>query len=371
MILFLKRFFNKYSITFLIFLFINFIFSVKYISRISTLYILISIIIVTFYFVIWNLKIKIYSKKHFNLIILLLFTFLSILLFYKFPIETINVDRWSVITSFWDTYLDNKYAYNALSNVGNPPGPMPFYFVLAFPFYLIGELGYFTLFGLFLFYYILKKSPITSQSKTIILLLILTSLWFVWEIICRSNIFLNGTIVLIVLIELLRKKEFTIKEDIKIGILIGLVISTRNVYVIPFMIAFVYLLKNNKINIMNTVVISIVTIIAFIITFIPFTWNHIEEFKIINPFIIQSSALMPFKLSLIFILISIISGFLCKSTKDVYFYSSTILFLTIFGYFLYHFNKDGFYTTFFENSADISYFILGIPFALYHLFLKN
>jgi len=39
-------------------------------------------------------------------------------IFYKIPVESLNVDRWSVITSFWDNFFKGEYVYFAKSNMG-------------------------------------------------------------------------------------------------------------------------------------------------------------------------------------------------------------------------------------------------------------
>jgi hypothetical protein len=86
-----------------------------------------------------------------------------------------------------------------------------------------------------------------------------------------------------------------------------------------------------------------------------------------NPFLIQSSALVPFEYTLLFILIAFITGIYCKSIKDIYFFSGLVLFISIVIYFLYHINLVGFKNTFFGSDADISYFILCTPFSLFYV----
>ena len=91
--------------------------------------------------------------------------------------------RWSVITSFWDSYFATEYAYFAKSFAGNPPGPMPFYFIMALPFYLIGELGFLSIIGLLLFYWLMWYKKVDSIIRTLILLLILSSFFNLWEVV--------------------------------------------------------------------------------------------------------------------------------------------------------------------------------------------
>lgn len=362
---------NKKNASLFILLFINFIFSIKYLSRYTSNYLTVSLLIVSIQVVIiykfdliFKLLIKLKTKSIYQLI------FISVILLFiasKVPIESLNVDRWSVITSFWDNYFNNKYVYFAQSFDGNYPGPMPFYFVLFLPFYYLKEFSYITIIGLFLFYSILKNK-VSEKNKFLYVTLISSSLFIFWETISRSNIFFNGTLILLVTIYFL-----TVKKNEKLlllnGVFIGLVLSTRNVFVIVFGIAFIYLLLKKEYTFKELFFIGLITIITFIITFIPFIYNHLDDFFKMNPFIIQSSALMPSKYSFLCIFLSLIGALFIKSRLDVIFYSGIMLFFTILFYFGYTIILTDFKTTFFESKADISYFILCIPFCLYHFII--
>lgn len=359
-----------YSSLFIL-LFINFIFLVKYLYRSTTLYLTISITITLLCFLLFYkrsfLKSAISFFPKINSLLLFTFCVISVFIFYKIPVATLKVDRWSVITSFWDNYFNNKFVYNARSNMGNPPGPMPFYFILALPFYFIGELGYFSLLGIVCFYFFIKKVIIVKEQILLALLLTLSSGYYLWEVACRSNVFLNATLVLIVLYLFLKIEHFSIKTMTIIGILIGLVLSTRNVFIIPFIIGFIYSLKFKKITIKQTIYLGLITLSTFIITFMPFVWGHFEDFKISNPFIIQSSFLIPFRYTLLFISFSFFAGYFSKTKNDVYFFSALTLFISICFYILYWIIETSLQKTIFESGSDISYFILCVPFCLFSL----
>jgi hypothetical protein len=366
---------NKKNISLFIFLFVSFLFSIKYLSRVTPYFAAISFTIIFLYLLMWKkkdvlLKNKSISKK-ITLLFLFIFALFSFFLFKKIPVETLNVDRWSVITSFWNSYFNDNYVYFAKSNVGNYPGPMPFYFILALPFYFIGELGWFSIFGVLLFYLLIEKNIANRTLKSMAVVLILINIPYLWEIVCRSNVFLNATLVLWVIIYFINQKKINSKNSVIIGVLIGLVLSTRTVFVIPFIIAFVYALKNKRITIQQTLLLGTISLITVCLTFLPFIWNHIAEFKVMNPFLIQSTFLIPFKFTLLFILLSFIAGFYCKTETEIYFYSGVILFSSILIYFIYWIIQIGFRETFINSFADISYFILCLPFALYHVIKEN
>ena len=367
----------KTAISIILFLFINFIFTVKYLSRITSDYLIYSSLILCFYFLLWrySFRVKITSSKltYLNIGLLCTFAISSVIIFYKVPFETLNVDRWSVITSFWDNYFGGKYVYFAESHMGNAPGPMPFYFILALPFYLMGELGYFSLLGIAIFYLMLKydnKSPI---KQTAAILLIMSSTFYLWEIICRSNLFLNSSLILCSIIYFFKSAEDKKANYIIVsGIIIGLLLSTRNVFIIPYIIAFLFALRFDIISVKNTLKIALIAICTFTITFIPFIINHFDDFMLANPFIIQSSVLMPLGYSIFCVLLAVGSSLVLNQKSDVYFYSGVILFLTIIFYNIHLLGRFGFQRVFYDidNVGDVSYFIFCVPFLIYYM-LEN
>lgn len=364
---------TKLVICISIFLFVNILFCVKYISRYTDLYFLFTFLDIVILLVLISSakKLSRINPRYltlFNVILILIYGSVSLFLFKKIPVETLNVDRWSVITSFWENFERDEFVYYAKSNVGNPPGPMPFYFVLAYPFYKIQELGFYSLLGLPVFLLTLQYNRIKTYLITIILLLLLSSPFMWWEVMCRSNILINGSLVLFSVSYFFNnKKNITTQRLIISAILFGLLLSTRSVFSIAFIIACMYAIKSQYISLAQLLQLSIVSCITFILTFIPFVYRFFDDFQNANPFIIQSTFLMPFFYTFLFLAAAFILGLICKSKIDVYFYISVTLFLCILTYFMYMVGKIGLETTIFGRIADISYFIFSMPFALFYI----
>ena len=131
-----------------------------------------------------------------------------------------------------------------------------------------------------------------------------------------------------------------------IGFLLGLVLSTRYVFVVVFIIAFVFLLKTKFVTFKQLALVGTSAVVTFGLTFVPFVYNHFAEFALVNPFVTQSTALMPFAFTIPFVLLAIVFWFIAKAVNDTYFYSGLVLFLTIVGYFLYHISQEGLQTAF-------------------------
>lgn len=283
------------------------------------------------------------------------------LLFYLIPKEQIKVDRWSVITSFWDHFFQDKYVYFAKSFDGNNPGPMPFYFILALPSYLLNEIGLFSLVGACLLPLLFKKTNVCIYFNLYFIMSVFSP-FYMHEVVCRSNIFSNALIIVLIMLYFLKNYNGSFKFNIIFGVAIGCTLSTRNIFVIPYIILFMYAIKSKFINLKNAFCIAFVAICIFVITFIPFAWNHISDFLKMNPFIIQSDYLLPLKYSLWFVLFSFLFGFFCKNENDIYFYSGVLLFLTILCYHLLVISRIGFIRSFFDSGADVTYILFCIPF---------
>ena len=364
---------NKRNISFFIFAAINILFSIKYFSRYTEYYLLFTASLLFIHIFLFYKGDKFFKNAAgrctvINIIMLAVFCLASIFIFSKISAEASNSDRWSVITSFWDIFFNGEYVYFAKSHLNNYPGPMPFYFILALPFYLIGELGLFSLSGLIVFYFLMRYIKATPSFQTIFLLLILSSPFYLWEISSRSNIFLNSTLIVFSFAFFLMIKNYkSLKSQLFAGLVLGLMLSTRNIFAICYIILFLYSIKSKKSDIVATIKIGCFTILVFALTFAPFIWGHLSDFRQMNPFIIQSSYLMPVELSFFAIFCSFFMFLFCKKDLDVFFYSGVILFFTITLHLLHHSVDESFYKAVFESYADISYFIMCIPFFLYYM----
>ncbi|KMQ52034.1 hypothetical protein CHISP_1023 [Chitinispirillum alkaliphilum] len=350
---------------------INLLFVYKYAVRVLPNAEILTLLFAAFSIAAWHLKNKIsITQKQLVIIticIMSIFTLLSVYLFKRISIYSLNVDRWSVITSFWDTFFNNEYAYYARSFEGNPPGPMPFYFILSFPFYLIGELGILSLSGLFVFAAIIYKSSAWRNNKLWAVVYLATSSFYLWEISTRSNIFLNSTLALIVLVWFGELQKENSRWLLINAACAGLMLATRSIFVIPYIIVFMHALKRKEITFAKLSIFGMVAFIAFSLTFVPFVIKHPNDFLVVNPFIIQGTFLVPFHYTIFFIALAFVSVNLCKDKLDTIFYSGFVLFVSIAVYSLYHAFNRGLMDAFVNNGVDISYFIFSVPFFMFYL----
>ncbi len=272
--------------------------------------------------------------------------------------KMLNVDRWSAMDVGIKALLNGEYPYTATDHLNGRTSNFPGLFIIGLPFYFIGELGYFSLLGILIFILFARK----KNNYGFLFLLICISPFYLWEVVCRSNIFLNSMLMVICIHFLLMIKNKKKLYVLMIFIMIGLVLSIRNVFVIPLGISLIYLTRTKKINIKVLTQFTFISLATFVLTFIPFIYDHLEDFLKVNPFIIQSDGLMPISWSLFFVATSCLTSYLCKNNLDVFFFIGLSLFITIVGHYIYHTIEDGYKEAFFNSKADISYFIFCVPF---------
>jgi len=367
MSLFLQKIYTKQSLSIFLLLFINFLFSYKYISRLTEFSLLISVILTVFYFILLSNSIKIKSTKLLKMLtysLLVIFISFAIFAFTKIDVHNLHVDRWSVITSFWDATFNNEYPYLAKSHMGSKPGPMPIYFLLTLPFYLINELGYFSLIAVPILLVLFRKTNANLNYTLLLTCFILTSTSYAWEVSSRSNLLTNTLLILWLLTSFIHSKN---KKNLYLyAIIAGLLLSTRAVFIIPFIIFLIFSLRMKEITFSNFIVCSFIALLTFLGTFLPLIIFYPDSFFEMNPFIVQSTFLIPSYYTFGFILLAFVLSFATKTKTDVYFFSGLSLFLPILIYMLYHFITNGF-DTYYSGKADISYFIFSIPFFIIHL----
>lgn len=278
------------------------------------------------------------------------------------PLESLNVDRWSVISSFWEAAAEGKYPYFAESHMGNPPGPMPVYFVIAWPFYALGALDTLAAAGYLLLLFGLYRTP--AKAKWLVPLL-LTSVFMFWEIAVRSNIFTYSVLVMFALEFFRRRQDKAWGTNLMLqAIVIGLLLSTRSVFALAYVSYFLASLKLKEMPFGRMLAFGSVALVAFGLSFLPFVLIWPESFQEMNPFLVQSSFLLPAWFIPGFFGLAAASVLLIKRSEDVPLAAGWVLFLCILLYAIFHVLTSGFEEAFFGSKVDLSYFLLSVPFLL-------
>ncbi len=366
----------KVTISIVIIFLISFLFSYKYLSKFTSYGLLLSIILlfiqITAIIILFkSLSLRQFIEKRFNIIVLysiLLMVIFTIIIHFLIDVNSINVDRWSVIESFWQAVFSGDYPYAARSNMDNLPGPMPVYFLISLPFYLTGEQAILSASGFVLLFISIKDNSNNVNYSFIILLLTLTSLFTYWEIAVRSNIFTFSILITAILIyfDSIDKNRYD-KRFILSAVLTGLLLSTRIVFALVYLIYYISLVIEGKAKLKSIILYFAISAIIFLLTFLPFILLYGNSFWKDNPFITQSSLLNSDILVYVYILLSLIFSLISKNKNDRFFFIGITLFLITAIYFIIQIFSFGLDTYIHSSVIDISYFLFCLPFLFIYL----
>ncbi len=349
----------------IIFVFINFLFVYKYSSRVIDYPLIVSLVYSALLFIgIFSIR-KIpdkYFNRNYLYLYLLLYFIGYVFLLYRIPVENLRVDRWSVIYSFLDALFSGKFPYLAKSHLNNPPGPFPFYFVLAMPFYFIVEIGYLSILGLFGFVVFSHFFFKDDKSRIIIVLLLSTAPAFLWEIIDRSTIVVNVVLLLFYLYWMNRK---VFEDENKLafpGLLGGFLLSTRGILALPLISFFSYAFLRRR-QWRKLFFTGGFLLIGFLLTLLPLLLWNAKLFLKYNPITLQASFIWPGFLVL-FLFISVFIGLKVDSLDHYFLYTGLFLFLVVGTTFLSVIVRHGWTDAIFHSGFDISYLLFSLPFLL-------
>ena len=307
-------------------------------------------------------RMTLFSDKVWYLFLLGVTAF-SALIFQIIPVETIKVDRWEMIQIFWDAVHAGVYPYAVHSPAGNYPGPMPVYFLIAYPFYLLQEIGWLGVIAVWLTFLFIKKQHLEQKQQTFMFLFIMLSVTIYYEIVTRSTILLNSMVFIFYYVGLKNLHKYSTLKFYGYALLGGIIFSTRNVFAIPMVLWGVSVLLSQRIKFMKLLKWCICFCSSFFATFIPFLISYSSQFWQYNPFITQGSALLPFSYILLFVMLAFLLPLLCKKEVDVFFLSVILFFAVVTTHVIYSICNVGI-NAFLFSGADISYYIFCIPFIL-------
>ena len=345
------------------FLLINIIFLVKYGSRYSGHYLLI-----TFSYLVFQLAIitiiekyvpgnhSLKNKTKFNLLIVPLFLGYSALLYFA-PAET-RVSRADAAITWLSDLTAGIFPYGSQVN----PSGFPVNFLLMLPLYLMGNIGIlqiitFTGFALLIIYYSKTLKELLFRG-----FIFISSVPLFYELTVKSEIFSNMFFVALLSVFILKKES---ENKVTAGfivssVLFGFLLSTRLTVLPVLMILVLYKFRQNFKLIFYFLAISVLTFAATLLPFI--IWNP-ELFFSRGPFSIQSIYLHP-AMMLIILLIAVYTGWAAANKYELFFGTGLVLFLAVMASMFSTVSVEGLYNSLFGDRFDISYFIFCVPYFL-------
>jgi hypothetical protein len=281
------------------------------------------------------------------------------ILMLRFDPANIAVGRYPALHDWIEKLLDGEFPY--LSGVR--PSGFPFLFIMAMPFYFIGDLGLWQIFGFLLFSYLVLSGGHNGGGTRIrSLLLLLAAPIFLYEVVVRSELFSNMVIVLAYL-EFARRRigRAGILGLVLTGFVGGLLLSTRGIVVLIYIIFFGYYFRK---NLKEGIIFGISALASFCLTLVPFmiwNWNH---FANSGPFSVQL-LYIPGWLLLLSVLASVLCAVFVRSVRQSYYAVSLVLFTVVLTVFLLSVLRIGWTEAVSGDGFDISYFCFTLPYLLY------
>lgn len=347
---------------------INAVFVYKYTSRITSQPWATSL----FYLIMVSLFILfLFKKNEFtsdlktqDLIYFSMIAFLAVsftLLMFHFDPQKIRVGRYPAMYDWITRFIHSEFPY--ASDI--KPSGFPFLFMIAMPFYFLGDLGFFQIFSFLTFAVVVHlrhRQKSINRFRSIFLLV--TSPIFLYEIVVRSDLFSNMVIVMLYLaiFEILSPRAGHVTLFF-LGIIGGLLLSTRGIVLLIYIPILGYLFRR---QIIKHGLFFLSIFVGFFLSLLPFLiwdWSRFIDF---GPFSIQL-AHIPNWLLIVSIAFSVLCALTVRSLKSIYSSVSFILFGVTCVTFLLRVFDLGWFKAVLESGFDIGYFCFALPYLLISL----
>lgn len=345
---------------FIVYLFVNIMYILKYVTRINTTATVIASVLFAALalFCLWRRSFV--EKYSMPLLIIYTVTFAVGVTLY-FPPGTFNMDRWDMIEVFNEALMAGEYPYAATGKISVcTPAQSPFYFLLCLPFYLTNFYVGISLTALWIFRYVEKKY-FHSSLATVMLML---SAFMFYECMSLSSIIFNSVLVLWWMLALPRYDIDNLGRLVVHGLVGGLLLCTRNCYAIPMLIMGVSLLilARRKWQIVVWGLCILVTFAALYLPFV-FAWG-ISSWNAVNPFTVQTSVILDGEMMAVILFISVVAGIFCRTRMQAVYWSGIIVFVAAMASWGEKLTVYDLPVTLFESRMEITYLIICMPFLM-------
>lgn len=347
---------------------INALFVYKYTSRITSqpwATSLLYLIVVTLFILLLFKKNKFRpGLKTENVIYFSMIAFLAILFtlfMFHFDPEKIRVGRYPAMYDWITKFFNSEFPYTSPTN----PSGFPFLFVLAMPFYFLGDLGFLQIFSFLIFAVLVHlRYGGNSINRFRCIFLLITAPIFLYEIVVRSELFSNMVIVMLYLaiLEAFSRRASHIGLFF-LGIIGGLLLSTRGIVLLIYIPVLGYFFKR---QIINHGLFFLSMFVGFFLSLVPFLIWDWTYFINSGPFSVQLSY-VPNWLLILSIAASVACALTSRSLKRIYSSVSFVLFGVIGAAFILAVFNLSWYKAVLGSGFDIAYFCFALPYLLISL----
>ena len=358
---------------YLLFLLVNGIFVVKYVSRTS----INPIVVVVLYslFIVGVVCLLKYGGRmvsergcryvFWGLLVLMVIAIICFLM--RIDPYLVQVDRWSAVTFFWDYFFQGKYPYGTTTHVSdiNYPSPFPVWMTLNLPFYWMGDVGYNLLFFLTFIALMLRYYFGSYRQPLYFLLLLALSPAYWWEVVVRSDALSNGFLTFGFILWF-SKRGYSLSENFWTAVLCcALLAGTRMSSYLP--LALFLFKPYMQLPWRKMVLFPLCVLGILLVVFSPFIFWDTQNWVFFsrNPFMSQSIGGNIYLL-LIMVAIGIWLSWKWKNMEQFCSFAGVFMFVFFAASQMAHmYMKIGGRAAFdFTQNYDISYFTLAFPYCL-------
>ncbi|WP_143032160.1 hypothetical protein [Tenacibaculum sp. MAR_2009_124] len=285
--------------------------------------------------------------------------------------NSLQVDRWSAMEVTIKNIVEGVYPYNKLDHLGQTSSNLPGLSLLGLPFYLLGDVGYLQVFVFGVFGGWIYKSKREKKEKVLILILLVLSPAYWWEVFAKSDL-MSNVLLLLIFIDFWKEKysEFTFRKPWLLGILVGFFCLTRGVVLIPLTIMLFY--EFVKTELRKKVLFLLGVVVSMFVLILPILLSLEDFYTIIenNPFNHQTK----YAPKLLILLALVVPFFLSRefsASRPILNYSMYVLSGLLLSTFLLNVMEEGASKNIYGKAFDLSYLGMLIPFVISSLSSLN
>ena len=364
----------KIYFSFILYLFINSLFIIKYSSRQDYLSEFVVVIAyITFVILFFSgFKNKRFLNKEIRLKnlykILTVLVFISILLInIMIDSNRLQVDRWSAMEITIESIINGVYPYDKCDHLGQTSSNLPGLSLLGFPFYFFGDVGYLQVFVFLVFSIWITFSRRNEREKFLILVMLLLSPAYWWEVFVKSDL-MSNILLVIIFIDFWKNRyaKNSFQRPILLGMWVGFFCLTRGIVLIPLVLMLFSEFKKSKPIEKVKFFFGFTTL--FVLLTLPIL-QSLEDFHTVtenNPFNHQTK----YAPKLLIIVTLVVPFFLSRKFKysePIFRFSLYILSTLLITIFMMNVIEEGIYKNIYEKAFDLSYLGMMIAFVVFSL----
>lgn len=274
----------------------------------------------------------------------------------RFDPEALRVTRYPAIREWLDHLLHGRFPYASAVL----PSSFPVLFLIALPFHWIGDPGFLQIaaFGAFA-WACHRTARAHPETAWLALGLLLAAPLFLYEVVTRSELFSNMTLVLLFLAWI--ESEAPPATAAWRGVAAGLLLSTRGIVGLAYAVFLPWRFRDDR---RAGVVVAAWCVATFIATLVPFILWDARRFAQFGPFAIQLSYIPKPLLAGVFA-VAIAWGSLARSALQAWLGVVWILFGVIAALFAWSIALQGWTYILVQDDFDISYFAFAHTFLIW------